>query len=203
MRIAILGSGDIGGTIGRKWAEAGHSIHFGVRDPEAKAAEADKSLAEHEVLFESVPAAIEAGEVVLLAVPSAAVEKITEQHGQALAGKVVIDATNDFGRQDMSALDVLADDAPGATVYRAFNSLGWENYADPEFGGTRADLFYCGSANASGSTLMEGLIQDVGLRPVRVGGLEMSQVLDNMTRLWAALAMNQERGRHLAFKLLE
>ena len=76
----------------------------------------------------------------MLAVPGAAAKDVLASLGDALAGKVVIDATNDIqGAGKLHALDELAD---GAHPVRAFNTLGWENYADPVFDGVPADLFY-------------------------------------------------------------
>jgi 8-hydroxy-5-deazaflavin:NADPH oxidoreductase len=84
---------------------------------------------------------------------------------------------------------------------RAFNSLGWENLADPDFDGTQADLLWCGPDGDPGA-LVERLITDVGLRPVRVGGLDQLSTVDMLASLWFALALGQGHGRHLAFKVL-
>ncbi len=50
--------------------------------------------------------------------------------------------------------------------------------------------------------MVEGLIRDVGLGPVYVGGLDQAEVLDGVLRLWFAVAIGQGRGRHTAFKML-
>ena len=62
--------------------------------------------------------------------------------------------------------------APDALVFRAFNSVGWENMADPVLGGVQADLLYCGADDPAATAVVESLIADVGFRPVRVGGLD-------------------------------
>ena len=84
---------------------------------------------------------------------------------------------------------------------RAFNSLGWENFDDPDFGGVQADLLWCGP-DGSAAVLVEELIADVGLRPVRVGGLDQLATVDMVASLWFALALGQGWGRQLAFKVL-
>lgn len=89
---------------------------------------------------------------------------------------------------------------PSADVFRAFNTLGWENFAAPTFAGVPADLFYCGR-EGDADTLVGRLITAIGLRPVRVGDLDQVDVVDLVTRLWFALA--RTRGRHLAFKVLQ
>jgi predicted dinucleotide-binding enzyme len=121
--------------------------------------------------------------------------------GGALGGKVVIDATNNMGGGSVSSVDAIAAAAPDADVYRAFNTLGWENFADPTFGGVHADLFYAGPDGPSQATA-ERLIADVGLRPIRIGGADKVPLLDSVLRLWFALASEQGMGRHLAFKVL-
>ena len=90
--------------------------------------------------------------------------------------------------------------SPAARLIRTFNSLGWENFADPEIGGEQIDLFYCGDPAARAVT--EQLIADVGLRPVYLGGVETATALDGMTRVWFILVFGQNKGRHIAFKML-
>jgi 8-hydroxy-5-deazaflavin:NADPH oxidoreductase len=121
-------------------------------------------------------------------------------HADALNGKIILDATNNVGAEEMCVAPSLTQRASQAQVYRAFNTLGWENFAEPVIGGVQADLFFCGSDDASSRRAVEQLITDVGLRPVYVGGLDQVAVVDNLTRLWFALS--RKMGRHLAFRML-
>ena len=82
---------------------------------------------------------------------------------------------------------------------RAFNTLGWENFADPVFNGVVADLFY--AADEADRDIVERLIHDVGLNPVFVGAGQ-HDLLDQVLKLWFTLVNTQGRGRHLAFKVL-
>jgi predicted dinucleotide-binding enzyme len=145
--------------------------------------------------------AIAFGEVVVFAIPGSAVEETVQAHAAALAGKVVIDAANRMGGGPMNSGAAFAAHAPGAQVYRAFNSVGWESFADPMYGDTPADLFYCGPAG-SGRAAVEQLIRDVGLRPVCVGGMDQVGLVDMIGGLWFALAYGQGMGRNVAFKVL-
>jgi predicted dinucleotide-binding enzyme len=197
--IAVLGAGNIGATLARKWTAAGHVVTIGTRDPGRPslrdlAAEIGASLATH-------GDAVAFADVVLLALPGAATAQATAALGPALTGKLVVDATNNVGGPVMNGLAALGEHAPGAVAARAFNTLGWENFADPDFAGTQADLLWCGPDGEAGA-LVEGLITDVGLGPVRVGGLDQIQLVDMLAGLWFALALGQGRGRHLAFKVL-
>lgn len=197
--IAVLGAGPVGRAIGGKWLKAGHRVTFGVRSPDARRDMVRETVGA-EASVATVDHALAGAEVVLLALPAGAVEEVLARHADALDGLVVIDATNRLGDGPMHALDSLAGALPRADLYRAFNHLGWENFAHPDFG-VSADLFYCGPQGES-QKLVESLITDVGLRPVRVGDLASAGLLDGITRLWFALAQGQGYGRHLAFRTL-
>lgn len=140
------------------------------------------------------------GEVVVLALPGAAVEDFVSEHTQALAGKIIIDATNNVRGAQMNALAFLSQKAPGARLARAFSTLGWENFADPQISGKQVDLFFC--SNPSARQAVEQLVVEIGLRPVYIGNIEQATALDGMTRVWFALIFGQGYSRRIAFKLL-
>jgi predicted dinucleotide-binding enzyme len=95
-------------------------------------------------------------------------------------------------------LDELTD---GAHPVRAFNTLGWENCADPVFDGVVADLFYA-AEDGHAKQVADRLIADIGLEPVWLGGVDMFDVVNSLTRLWFLLAFQRKLGRRLAFKML-
>jgi 8-hydroxy-5-deazaflavin:NADPH oxidoreductase len=202
MQIAILGVGHIGGTLGQKWAKAGHGIVFGVRDPEAKRDSIKFEPDQVKVEFAEILPAIDQGEVVVIAIPGQAAAQLAADHARAFDGKIVIDASNNLRDDEMNCLGALQQGAPNAKVFRAFNSLGWEIFAQPEFDGQPADLLYCGADDIEAQRIVENLIADVGLRPVRVGDLDLLNEVDGLVRVWLALARNLGHGRHLAFKVL-
>ncbi len=197
MKIAIIGAGNIGSTLGKKWAQAGHEIRFGVRNPADPKHAALQSTGKVTAVGESLDGA----EVILLAIPGAGIVDFAAQFGANLAGKIVIDATNNPRSPVMNNLETLQAAAPDSALVRAFNTLGWENFAQPQLGGVQIDLFYAGAASACQAA--EQLIGEVGLRPVYLGGLEAAAVTDGLTRAWFALAFGQGKGRRIAFKLLE
>jgi 8-hydroxy-5-deazaflavin:NADPH oxidoreductase len=183
--IAVVGNGNIGATIGAAWQRAAHDVAFASRSPEPP-----RTVA--------IADAIGAADVVLLAVPGAAVPQLLADHGAALDGRVVIDATNDIGGERLHHGDAYAELAPGARFARAFNTLGFELYENPSIGGEVADLFWCGPENAG----VERLIADVGLRPVRVGDIDAIDVVDGVGRLWLTLVFRGGHPRRLAFRML-
>jgi predicted dinucleotide-binding enzyme len=186
VKIAVVGAGNIGGTLGARWAEAGHEVVYGVRSPGAPGTA-------------PVADAVDGADVVVLAVPGGAAKGVVADLGPRLAGKVVVDATNDV--QGSGALHALGGLADGAHPVRAFNTVGWETFADPVVGGVQADLLYAAEDGVAKETA-EVLIRDVGLAPVWVGGVDAFDTVDSVTRLWFTLAFQRKLGRRLAFKVL-
>lgn len=192
MRITVIGTGFIGGVLGRALAGSGHEVTFGSRHP------ADDDVAGSTgCVVTSIGDALEAADVVILAVPGAAVSALVSDHGHLLEHKLVIDATNQMGQPVSNARSAL----PASVRYaRAFNTLGGENMADPVFADGPADMFF--SAPAADRGTVESVIEGVGLRPIYVGEDEES-LIDALFRVWIALAVTQGRGRRLALRLID
>jgi 8-hydroxy-5-deazaflavin:NADPH oxidoreductase len=213
-RITILGAGPIGSTLGSKWAKAGHSVAFGVKDPASERAQRLREELGESVFIGSPAESLAQSDIVLLAIPGYTVEELVRTHAQLLDHKLIIDATNQLTKGKTAAegkwsaqgalnsLITLQTYAPHAQVYRAFNSYAWEAFADPIYQGVQADLFYCGP-DGDTQAIIEQLISDIGLYPVWLGGLDQIEVVDNILHLWATLAFFQGKGRNnIAFKVL-
>jgi 8-hydroxy-5-deazaflavin:NADPH oxidoreductase len=201
MNLAVIGSGNIGGTLARKWAAAGHRVTLGVRDPQkAEVQRLVQELGPH-ARATSVQDAVADAEAVLFAVPGGSMAQAVPSLAASLDGKVVIDATNNLSGPVLHSVETITRAAPGAHVYRAFNIYGWENFADPTYDGVPADLFYAGPEGAPQQTA-ERLIADVGLRPMRLGGLDKVGVVDSLLPLWFTLSADRKLGRHFGFKVL-
>ena len=201
LRIAVLVAGNIGGTLGRKWAAAGHKVAFGVNDPASPRAQALRAELGTRVTIGTVAGALAAGNVIVMAFPGTAMDETITTYAAQLDGKIIIDAANRMGGGSMNSFATFQARTPHARVFRAFNSLGWENFAKPVFDGVQADLFYCGP-DGDAREMVEQLITDVGLRPMRLGDIDQVGLVDSVTQLWFALAIRQGKGRHLAFKVL-
>lgn len=201
MKIGVIGAGNIGGTLGAKWANHQHEVCFGVRDPQKQSLVEKVGQMTGTVKVGHSAEAIAFADVVVFAVPGASVAPIVEDNLDHLVGKTIIDASNNMRGQSRHALGYLREQLPTANLYRAFSSLGWENLANPVFEGTKADLFYCGDEGARGT--IEGLISDIGLEPVYLGGTDRVALVEGMTDMWFNLALKQQMGRRIAFKLLK
>jgi predicted dinucleotide-binding enzyme len=203
MDIAVIGAGNIGRTLGSAWFRTGHAVSFGVRDASGYSAQQARADLGERARVVSIDEALASASVVVLALPGAAVDEFLASYGSVLPGKVIVDAANrGFGGSGpMNSVDAIRARAGSVPVVRAFNSVGWENLAEPSFDGVVADLLYCSDPAAVATA--EELITAVGLRPVCVGDLTQVHLVDMLTGLWAALAYGQGRGRRLAFKVLE
>lgn len=203
LTIAVLGAGNIGGIIGRKWVSAGHKVVFGVNDINGKNAQSLRSELGERAKIGTIAEALSSNpDVVFIAIPGTAMESTIAQYASQLDGRIIIDSTNRMGASTMNSFASLQQHTPNARIYRAFNTYGYENFANPEFDGIQADLFFCGTEGDSRATV-EQLISEVGLRPVYLGGVGQVGIVDGIAGIWFALAFGQNKGRHLAFKMLE
>ena len=189
MRIAVIGKGNIGGTLGSKWRAAGHDVVYGARDGSGQGPGGAP--------VRSIGDALEDAEVVLLAVPGQAVPDVVNEQGAALAGKVVIDAVNRMGVPEFDSRALIAAAAPSARYVRAFNSLGWENFADPLPG---TNLFFAADPEARASA--EELISAVGLEPAFVGDATATATVDALLPLWFALVRQNGGNRKVALRIV-
>ncbi len=151
MRIAIIGAGNVGGTLGKMWAAKGHEVAFGVRSLNDAKVQTLVTATGKRARALSVKDAVVGAEVVVLATPWSAAESAPKDAGD-LRGKVVVEATNPL-KPDLSGLALghstsagehVAAWTPGTKVVKAFNTIGAAHMADPRFGTQRASMFLCG-----------------------------------------------------------
>src|SRR5215211_3909264 len=167
MRIGVIGSGNIGGTVATHLARAGHEVQIAnSRGPQSL-----RDLAADQLTPATIEAAAEHGEVVVVATPLTAYAALP---AQALAGTVVVDAGNYYPSRDgrIAALDDdgttstewLAARLPGARVVKAFNTVFWEilrDKGDPQAGDDRLVVLVAGDDEGAKETV-GGLIEDIG-----------------------------------------
>ncbi len=185
----MIGKGNIGGTLGSKWRAAGHDVVYGVRDGSGAGPGGAPVL--------GIGEAVAGAEVVVLAVPGPVVPDVVSEQGPALAGKVVIDAVNRIGAPEFDSRALIAAAAPAARYVRAFNSLGWENFADPLPG---TNLFF--AADPQARAVAEELISAVGLEPAFVGDAAATPTVDGLLPLWFALVQQNGGNRKVALRIV-
>ena len=190
MRIAVIGKGNIGGSLGTKWRAAGHDVVYGARDGSGEGPGGAP--------VRGIGDALKDVDVVVLAVPGQVVADVVTGHGAALAGKTVIDAVNRIGAPEFDSRAIIADAAPQARYVRAFNSLGWENFADPMPG---TNMFFAADPDARATA--EELIRAVGLEPAFLGDANATTTVDGLLPLWFALVQQNGGNRRVALRVIQ
>jgi predicted dinucleotide-binding enzyme len=207
MIIAMIGAGSVGGTLGRRWAELGHSVRFGVRNPADAEALAMVARIKGEARLLSVADAVKDAEVVVLATPYAANTPAIASAGD-LTGKILIDATNPIGPKGSLALgfetsgaEEVAQLAKGARVYKAMNQVGFETMADPAFPAGKAVMFVAGD-DPGGKRIVLELIAALGFEAIDAGELAIARLTEPYAMLWIHLMARRKLGRRFAFGLM-
>ena len=190
MNIAVIGTGQIGGTIGRAFAKAGHDVVFGSRDPGSSDAAGDSPAK-----VATAAEAVRDADVVVVAIPARLVGDFLREHD--LTGKLIVDATNNFPNAVLHSAALVAELAPGSRYARAFNNQTWETFATPTWDGVRGDLFF--TSEEADRAIVEQLIEAVGLQPIYLGPGQ-ADLMDAALRLLAPIFTTQ--GRHVGIKVL-
>jgi len=183
MKIGIVGSGQVGGTLGGVWVRSGHEVMFSSLDLEHDKALAAKLGSGARAGTSREAAAF--GEVVMISVPYRALPEVGKTVGDLIRGKVVIDTCNPFVGRDGEIANwarekgaglASAELLPGARLVRAFNAIGASSMGEAHKEPGRIGMPIAGD-DAQAITVASALIRDVGYEPVVIGGLAMGRHL--------------------------
>ena len=200
--IGVLGSGQVGRVLAAGFSERGHEVAIGTRAPEDNDDLIAWAAGEDGIAVGSFAAVAEGGDIVVLATQGATVEEAIALAGpQHFTGKVVIDATNPLefsggdpgltvGHTD-SGGEIVQRAIPGASVVKAFNTVGNALMVDPELPGDAPTMFIAGDDVDAKATVAD-VLADFGWRALDVGGIERSRELEALCILW--VAAGQARG---------
>ena len=203
MNIGIIGAGNIGGSLGKLWTQAGHKVYFSSRNPE-KLREVAEEAGPH-AQYGSVAEAARFGEVILFALPFWATDDALKAAG-SLAGKIVIDATNPY-RKDATgwalpdtttAAQELARKLPGAKLVKAFNTLPADTLTKDAHrpDAERIAVYYSGD-DPQANTVVSQLILDSGFVGVEVGTLATVALQEPRGPLYTKILTEPEAARLL------
>jgi NADPH-dependent F420 reductase len=213
MKIAIIGAGNVGGTLGKRWARAGHEVVFGARNPAEARVTALVRESGPTARAAAVPEAVRQAEVVLLSVPWENAREALASAGD-LRDRILIDATNPVVpsaeglRQGLvighstSAGEQVAGWAEGARVVKAFNTTGAQNMADPQYGSQGLSMLLCGD-DANAKKVVADLARQLGFEPVDVGPLRSARYLEAVAMLWIEMALLQGFGTNFGFQVVK
>lgn len=185
LKIGIIGSGHVGGTLGELWAKAGHQVMFSSLDLEH-----DKELAKTvgDKAQAGTPAQAAAwGDVLLISVPYAALPQIGKDYASSIKGKVVLDTSNPFPARDgemaVAAREkgtgvASAEFLPGARLVRAFNEVSYMSMrSKSNRPGDKVAIPLAADDQAALEVAIR-LVKDAGFEPVVVGGLATAKSFD-------------------------
>jgi predicted dinucleotide-binding enzyme len=182
IKIGVIGSGNIGGTVGGFWVKAGHQVLFSSRHPE-----------ELKPLIEglgplaragTVTDALKFGDVMLIGVPYGAMAQIGKDYAKEFVGKIVIDATNAVlardGEVGKEAREVgvgitSAKYLGGARIVRAFNTMSFRRLASNANRPGERMAIPIASDDQDALNVAAKLVRDAGFDPVVIGSLERSK----------------------------
>ena len=188
MRIGVIGSGNLGGSVGRAWVKAGHEVMFSSRNPDELRAMA-KALGP----LASVGTPKEAaafGDVILTALPYSALSSIGSNLQTELSGKIVIDASNPTRWSDGDLYQQAMRDGVGATsarlltgtrLVRGFSAVNATAITASSEGRRSTLAVPIASDDKTALVTVSQLVRDAGCTPVITGNLESARIFEDGT----------------------
>ena len=211
MKFAVLGSGQVGRSLGAGLIRHGHEVLMGSRDPDAAhVAGWAAEVGERGTAVSYEQAAAEADVACLVTAWSGTENALNLAGAANLAGKIVIDVTNPFGPGPSGpALVIGHDDSageqvqrwlPGSRVVKTWNTVNHALMIDPQVPGGPGDMFLCGNDDEAKRTVSD-LLRECGWPPIDAGSIDAARMLEPLALLWVTYAIRHGSGDH-AFKLL-
>lgn len=204
MKIAIIGTGNVGSALATAWSKKGHEINLGVRDTQNFKG---KSLLDNPYTqVYSVVEAVKKSDIILLATPAIYAAEIAESLGDT-EGKIIIDSMNIImgkGPKNYSnTAQAILDHTSSKDVVKCFNTTGFNNMINPKYQDQNIDMFVAGdSIKAKEATIQLAL--DAGFAECYdIGGNDKFELMEQFAWFWINLAMVKGYGREIGFKLLK
>jgi predicted dinucleotide-binding enzyme len=189
--VAIIGTGDMGDSLGPRFAELGYEVVFGSREPEGDKAQRAVKVTGHGARAVSQREAAVAGNIVVLAVPWPAMETVAQNLGD-LSGKIVIDISFPHRQADdgyyepmleTSSAEMIQQWNPGAHVLKTFALQASYVIDNPKLLGGPVSIPIAGNSQQAKEQVGK-VIAAMGLDPVDAGPLRRSRDLEAMQRLY-------------------
>lgn len=204
MKIAIIGTGNVGGALATAWSKAGHTILLGVQD--IGNFKGRELLNNSNTSVHSIQKAVNEAEIILIATPAPAAAEVARSLGDT-SGKIIIDAMNIvMGRGPAgftNTADAILANTATRDVVKSFNTTGFNNMQNPMYGNIAIDMFMAGDSS-NGKKIIRQLALDAGFAECYdVGGNDKFLLMEQFAFFWINLAMMRGQGRDIGFKLLK
>lgn len=190
--VAVIGTGRMGGAIGPRFAETGHTVIYGSRSPASEKVQALVEQTGNGARADTSAKAIAEADIVVLALLWSATEGLIKANVDNLDGKIIFDITNATlralqpdreGAVDSSAGALIQGWAPKAKVVKAFNTVGYHIVADPKQAGGVVTVPLVSNDQAAMEHVSE-IVQAMGFETMILGGIEQAHVLEGMASLY-------------------
>lgn len=202
MKIGIIGSGNIGGNLGKHWAKAGHEVLFSSRHPEelndlVREAEGNAQAVSIEKAFEAN------ADVYLLAVPFKAIDRLSELYAGEYHSKIIIDATNPYPERDGAMAQEVRDSNSNASEYtamkfntakttKAFNTIYADHLKTKAWRESDKLAIPFAAQDEESKKITQQLIEDIGFDAVYVGDLTKTKMMDPDEKLYGKSVSRSE-----------
>ncbi|PVW13203.1 NADPH-dependent F420 reductase [Marixanthomonas spongiae] len=195
MKIGVIGSGNIGGNLGKHWAKAGHEVLFSSRHPDqlndlARDAGNNAKAVSLDEAWEAK------ADVYLLATPFKAIDELSEVYAGEYADKIVIDATNPYPERDGEMAKEVKESNRNASEYtamkfntaktaKAFNTIYAKDLKERAFRDTDKLAVPFAAQDEESKKITQQLIEDIGFEAVYIGGLKDTHIMDPDQKIYA------------------
>lgn len=202
MKIGVIGSGNIGGNLGKHWAKAGHQVLFSSRHPEelgdlVRESEGDAKAVSVEEAFEAN------ADVYLLATPFKAIDRLSELYAGEYGNKVIIDATNPYPQRDGEMAQEVRDSNRNASEYtamkfgtaktaKAFNTIQAEHLKSMAWRDLDKIAIPYAAQDQDSKDKTRQLIEDIGFDSVFIGDLTSTKKMDPDQKLYGKSVSRSE-----------
>ena len=191
MKIAVIGSGNVGSALAQGWTRAGHEITFGVRD--INNFKGNRLREAKNISIATIPEAVTKSEVIVIAAVPQAVFSIADTLGD-VSGKIIIDTMNSVRVKPepySTTTEALMQRTNCKDIVKCFNTTGAENMADPVYPLGAADMFYAGDSDVA-KKIAGQLARDLGFESIyNFGGSDKFVLLESFALSWINLAIMQ------------
>ena len=187
-------------ALGKSFMASGHFIAYGSRRPETKNDFHEAAGTESRIW--GYQAAIDAGEIVIITLPYKEVAAMARKFANSLRNKVVVDITNPFAAQpnngESGAQVTATAIGEDARVVAAFKTNFASTFDRPnDSTGEPREVHYAGD-DEEAMEIVEGLISEIGFKPIDCGSLAEAVVLDHMVPLMIRLDTTEHSAQHLS-----
>ena len=197
MKIAVIGCGNVGSTLGKRWSKNGHDVIFGVRDVSKDSVQ--KVLEECDAKAASIVDAVAQSDIVVYAAWWSAAEEVCSKIGD-FQNKILIDCVNPlkFGKSglegielgfDTSASELLQSWAINARVVKCFNTASAQTMENPVIDGVKGDIYICGNDEGAKEQVSK-LAEELDFISVDCGDITSARYIEPMACLWIKLAFS-------------